>query len=183
MQVIEKIIDERLGFPMPVRHCQRDYKGKLIFQFYDSIRGSHKVICDTCDKIESYIKENNVLCTIGEYPVYFTMSRDAVRLYESEIINYISTRPSSSKPKLCVVAISTDNLFLDVEFKRNYRVGTNLYDLLLDGAELINSDGYFVLNSVYSTLEVIYNIKDVNRVNKLIVKRQILNSSKSKSDS
>lgn len=41
MQVIEKIIDERLGFPMPVRHCQRDYKGKLIFQFYDSIRGSY----------------------------------------------------------------------------------------------------------------------------------------------
>lgn len=176
MQVIEKIIDERLGFPMPVRHCQRDYKGKLIFQFYDSVRGSHKVICDTCDKIESYIKENNVLCTIGEYPVYFTMSRDAVHLYESEIIDYISTRPSSSKPKLCVVAISTNNLFLDVEFKRNYRVSTNLYDL-------VNSDGCFVLNSVYSTLEVVYNIKDVKRVNKLIVKRQILNSSKSKSDS
>ena len=107
------------------------------------------------------------------------MSRDAVRLYESKIIDYISIRPSSSKPKLCVVAISTNNLFLDVEFKRNYRVGTNLYDLLLDRAELINSDGCFVLNSVYSTLEVIYNIKDVNRVNKLIVKRQILNNSKS----
>lgn len=179
MQVIEKIIDERLGFPMLVHHCNRCFSGKLTFQFYDSIRGSHTVINDTCDKIESYIKENNVLCTIGGYPVYFTMSRDAVHLYESKVINYISTRPSSSKSKLCVVAMSTNDLFLDVEFKKNYRVGTNLYDLLLDGAELINSDGVFVLNSVYSTLEVIYNIKDVNRVNKLIIKRKILNSSKS----
>lgn len=179
MQVIEKIIDERLGFPMLVHHCNRCFSGKLTFQFYDSIRGSHTVISDTCDKIESYIKENNVLCTIGEYPVYFTMSRDAVHLYESKVINYISTRPSSSKSKLCVVAMSTNDLFLDVEFKKNYRVGTNLYDLLLDGAELINSDGVFVLNSVYSTLEVIYNIKDVNRVNKLIIKRKILNSSRS----
>ena len=179
MQVIEKIIDERLGFSIPVHHCDRSFKDKLTFQFYDSVRGSHTVLCDTDDKIESYIKENNVLCTIGEYPVYFTMSRDAVRLYESKIIDYISTRPSSSEPKLCVVATSMNNIFLDVEFKRNYRVGTNLYDLLLDGAELINSDGCFVLNSVYSNLEVVYNIKDVKRVNKLIVKHQILNSSKS----
>lgn len=179
MQVIEKIIDERLGFPMLVHHCNRCFSGKLTFQFYDSIRGSHTVLCGTSTEIESYINENNVLCTIGEYPVYFTMSRDAVYLYESKVINYISTRPSSSKSKLCVVAMSTNDLFLDVEFKKNYRVGTNLYDLLLDGAELINSDGVFVLNSVYSTLEVIYNIKDVNRVNKLIIKRKILNSSKS----
>lgn len=92
------------------------------------------------------------------------MSRDAVHLYESKIIDYISTRPSSSKPKLCVVAMSTDNVFLDVEFKKNYRVGTNLYDLLLDGAKLVDSDGCFVLNSVFSTLEVVYNIKNVNRV-------------------
>lgn len=60
--------------------------------------------------------------------MYFTMSRDAVRLYESKIIDYISTRPSSSEPKLCVVATSMNNIFLDVEFKRNYRVSTNLYD-------------------------------------------------------
>ena len=182
MQVIEKIIDERLGFPMPVRHCQRDYKGKLIFQFYDRIRGSHKVICDTCDKIESYIKENNVFCTIGEYPVYFTMSEDAVRLYESEIIDYIYTRPSSSKPKLCVTAISDDSLLLDVEYGKSFRVATNIYDLILDGGELVNSDGVFILSSVFSTLESVYKVKDIKRVNKLIVKRQILNNSKPKSN-
>lgn len=55
MQVIEKIIDERLGFPMLVHHCNRCFSGKLTFQFYDSIRGSHTVISDNCDKIESYI--------------------------------------------------------------------------------------------------------------------------------
>lgn len=181
MQVIEKIIDDRLRFCTPVHHCQRDYKGKLIFHFYDSIRGSHKVICDTCDKIESYIKENNVLCTIGEYPVYFTMSRDAVRLYESEIIDYIYTRPISSKPKLCVTTMS-NNILLEVELKKNFRVATNIYDLILDGGELVNSDGVFILSSVFSTLESVYKVKDIKRVNKLIVKRQILKSSKSKSN-
>lgn len=181
MQVIEKIIDDRLRFCTPVHHCQRDYKGKLIFHFYDSIRGSHKVICDTCDKIESYIKENNVLCTIGEYPVYFTMSRDAVHLYESEIIDYIYTRPISSKPKLCVTTMS-NNILLEVELKKNFRVATNIYDLILDGGELVNSDGVFILSSVFSTLESVYKVKDIKRVNKLIVKRQILKSSKSKSN-
>lgn len=181
MQVIEKIIDDRLGFPTPIHHCQRDYKGKLIFHFYDSIRGSHKVICDTCDKIESYIKENNVLCTIGEYPVYFTMSEDAVRLYESEIIDYIYTRPISSKPKLCVTTMS-NNILLEVKLKKNFRVATNIYDLILDGGELVNSDGVFILSSVFSTLESVYKVKDIKRVNKLIVKRQILKSSKSKSN-
>lgn len=181
MQVIEKIIDDRLGFRTLVHHCQRDYKGKLIFQFYDSIRGSHTTISDTCDKIESYIKENNVLCTIGEYPVYFTMSEDAVRLYESEIIDYIYTRPISSKPKLCVTTIS-NHILLEVELKKNFRVATNIYDLILDGGELVNSDGVFILSSVFSTLESVYKVKDIKRVNKLIVKRQILKSSKSKSN-
>lgn len=182
MQVIEKIIDDRLRFCTPVHHCQREYKGKLIFHFYDSIRGSHKVICDTCDKIESYIKENNVLCTIGEYPVYFTMSEDAVRLYESEVIDYIYTRPSSSKPKFCVTAMSEDNILLDVEYGKSFRVATNIYDLILDGEELVNSNGVFILSSVFSTLESVYKVKDIKRVNKLIVKCQILNNSKSKSN-
>lgn len=181
MQVIEKIIDDRLGFCTPVHHCQRDYKGKLIFHFYDSIRGSHKVICDTCDKIESYIKENNVICTIGEYPVYFTMSEDAVRLHESKIIDYIYTRPISSKPKLCVTTMS-NNILLEVELEKNFRVATNIYDLILDGGKLVNSDGVFILSSVFSTLESVYKVKDIKRVNKLIVKRQILNNSKSKSN-
>ena len=181
MQVIEKIIDDRLGFCTPVYHCQRDYKGKLIFHFYDSIRGSHKVICDTCDKIESYIKENNVLCTIGEYPVYFTMSVDAVRLYESKIIDYIYTRPISSKPKLCITTMS-NNILLEVEYGKSFRVATNIYDLILDGGELVNSDGVFILSSVFSTLESVYKVKDIKRVNKLIVKHKILKSSKSKSN-
>lgn len=183
MQVIEKIIDTRLGsFAVPIQRCPKEFNGNLNFHIYDSIRGSCFVISGDYEKIASYIEQNNVLCTIGNYPIYFTMSRDAVRLYESQVIDYITTRPSSSKPKLCVVAMSSNNLFIDVEFSKSYRVGTNVYDLLLDSAELVGSSGDFVLNSVYSTLEVIYNIKNINRVNKLIVKHQILNKCKSDFD-
>lgn len=133
MQVIEKIIDTRLGtFALPIQRYHKKFNGELNFYIYDSIRGSHFVISGDCEKIASYIKKNDVLCTIGDYPIYFTMSSDAVHLYEKGVIDYIATRPSSSKPKLCVVAISTDNLFIDVEFSKSYRVGTNVYDLLLD---------------------------------------------------
>lgn len=181
MQVIESIFSAPAGKPLPIHRCPRDYRGLVHFLIYDSVSGSRKLLIDTCDKIESYIKENNVFCTIGEYPVYFTMSEDAVRLYESEVIDYIYTRPISSKPKLCVTTMS-NNILLEVELKKSFRVATNIYDLILNGGELVNSDGVFILSSVFSTLESVYKVKDIKRVNKLIVKRQILKNSKSKSN-
>lgn len=40
LQVIEKIVDDRLGLGLPIHHYTQDFKGELSFQFYDSVRSS-----------------------------------------------------------------------------------------------------------------------------------------------
>lgn len=143
MQVIEKIVDDRLGLGLPSHHCTQDFKGKLSFQFYDSVRGSHTVICGNCSKIKSYIMENDILYTIGDYGYYFTMSRDAVRLHEKGIITYKTTRASSSKPNLSIVALSEDNILAEEELSRFNRVSTNIYDIILNNKGVVHDIPYF----------------------------------------
>lgn len=160
MQVIEKIVDDRLGLGLPIHHCTQDFKDELSFQFYDSVRGSHTVICCNCSKIKSYIMENDILCTIGDYGYYFTMSRDAVRLYEKGIITYRTTRASSSKPNLSIVALSENNILAEEELSRFNRVSTNIYDIILSNKGVVSPDGSLVLNSLYSTLEMVFDVDD-----------------------
>lgn len=178
MQVIEKIVDDRLGLGLPIHHCTQDFKGELSFQFYDSVMGSHTVICGNCSKIESYITENDILCTIGDYGYYFTMSRDAVRLHEKGIITYRTTRASSSKPNLSIVALSENNILAEEELSRFNRVSTNIYDIILSNKGVVSQDGSLILNSLYSTLEIVFDVDDYDYLNKLIIKHRILNQHK-----
>ena len=105
-----------------------------------------------CSKIESYITENDILCTIGDYGYYFTMSMDAVRLHEKGIITYRTTRASSSKPNLSIVALSENNILAEGELSRFNRVSTNIYDIILSNKGVVSQDGSLILNSLYSTL-------------------------------
>lgn len=178
MQVIEKIVDDRLGLGLPIHHCTQDFKGELSFQFYDSVRGSHTVICGNCSKIESYITENDILCTIGDYGYYFTMSMDAVRLHEKGIITYRTTRASSSKPNLSIVALSENNILAEEELSRFNMVSTNIYDIILSNKGVVSQDGSLILNSLYSTLEIVFDVDDYDYLNKLIIKHRILNQHK-----
>lgn len=59
------------------------------------------------------------------------MSRDAVRLHEKGIITYRTTRASSSKPNLSIVALSENNILAEEELSRFNRVSTNIYDIIL----------------------------------------------------
>lgn len=171
MFVIEEIID---NWNHRARTCKIMFSSEYTFKFYDSITNRHTIISGDFAKIARYINENNVLCTIKGKNDYYTMSKEAVKLYSSEIVNYLGVRASTSKPKFCITAISSDNLFVDVEFNQSYHVGTNVYDLLIDGVATIDSEGIYTLNSLFSTLELTYDIKDKDYLTKLITKRKIL---------
>ena len=106
------------------------------------------------------------------------MSRDAVRLHEKGIITYRTTRASSSKPNLSIVALSENNILAEEELSRFNRVSTNIYDIILNNKGVVSQDGSLILNSLYSTLEIVFDVEDYDYLNKLITKHHILNQHK-----
>lgn len=106
-----------------------------------------------------------LLCTIGDYGYYFTMFRDAVRLHEKGIITYRTTRASSSKPNLSIVALSENNILAEEELSRFNRVSTNIYDIILSNKGVVSQDGSLILNSLYSTLEIVFDVGDYDYLN------------------
>lgn len=52
------------------------------------------------------------------------------------------------------------------------------YDIILSNKGVVSQDGSLILNSLYSTLEIVFDVDDYDYLNKLIIKHHILNQHK-----